>query len=202
VVKNFNFSSLRDVVSPLALRLGKNTGNISVRFDAAHISSIMAQVKNKWQEMAPEQPFDYSFMNEQFNNIYAAEQKTGQIIIMFALLAILIACLGLFGLVTYASEQRTKEIGIRKVLGANVGSIVSMIAKDFLRLIIIASVIAFPVAWWAMNKWLQDFAYRVNLSWWIFLAAGLLTIVIALATISFQAIKSAIANPVNSLRSE
>ena len=152
--------------------------------------------------MAPEQPFDYSFMNEQFNNIYAAEQKTGQIIIMFALLAILIACLGLFGLVTYASEQRTKEIGIRKVLGANVGSIVSMIAKDFLRLIIIASVIAFPVAWWAMNKWLQDFAYRVNLSWWIFLAAGLLTIVIALATISFQAIKSAIANPVNSLRSE
>jgi len=202
VVKNFNFSSLRDVVTPLALRLGKNTGNISVRINAAHIASIMAQVKNKWQEMAPEQPFYYSFMNEQFNNIYAAEQKTGQIIIIFALLAILIACLGLFGLVTYASEQRTKEIGIRKVLGANVGSIVSMIAKDFLRLVIIASVIAFPVAWWAMNKWLQDFAYRVNLSWWIFLAAGSLTVVIALATISFQAIKAAIANPVKSLRSE
>jgi putative ABC transport system permease protein len=117
-------------------------------------------------------------------------------------LAILIACLGLFGLVTYAAEQRTKEIGIRKVLGANVAHIVGMISKDFLKLVLIASVIAFPVAWWAMNKWLQDFAYRVSISWWIFFAAGLLAVVIALATISFQAIKAAMANPVKSLRTE
>lgn len=202
VLKNFNFSSLRDVVTPLALLLGNNTGNISVRINSADATSLITQIKNKWQKMAPEQPFDYSFMNEQFNNIYAAEQKTGQIIIMFALLAIVIACLGLFGLVTYAAEQRTKEIGIRKVLGANVPNIVTMIARDFLKLVLIAALIAFPVAWWAMNKWLQDFAYRINLSWWIFIAAGLLTIVIALATISFQAIRAAIANPVDSLRSE
>ena len=152
--------------------------------------------------MALGRPLDFSFMDEQFNKLYTAEQKTGQIIIMFALLAILIACLGLFGLVTYAAEQRTKEIGIRKVLGANVPNIVTMITRDFLKLVLIAALIAFPVAWWAMNKWLQDFAYRVNLSWWIFIAAGLLTIVIALATISFQAIKAAIANPVKSLRTE
>lgn len=202
VVKNFNFSSLRDVITPLALHLGKSEGNISIRINSASIPSVIEQVKNKWTEMAPGRPLDFSFMDEQFNKLYTAEQKTGQIIIMFALLAILIACLGLFGLVTYAAEQRTKEIGIRKVLGANVSSIVTMIAKDFLRLVIIASFIAFPVAWWAMNKWLQDFAYRVNLSWWIFIAAGLLTVVIALTTISFQAIKAAIANPVKSLRTE
>ena len=202
VVKNFNFSSLRDVITPLALRFRSDNSNISVRINAADVPSVMAMIKSKWKTMAPEQPFDYSFMDEQFNRLYTIEQKTGQIIITFALLAILIASLGLFGLVTYAAEQRTKEIGIRKVLGANVANIVLMIARDFLKLVIIASIIAFPVAWWAMNKWLQDFAYRVNLSWWIFFAAGLLAVVIALATITFQAIKAAIANPVKSLRTE
>src|SRR5204863_6790749 len=120
-----------------------------------------------------------SFMDEQFNNLYATEQQTGHIFITFAVLAIMIACLGLFGLVTYAAEQRTKEIGIRKVLGADVSNIVAMISKDFLKLVVIASVIALPVAWWAMNKWLQDFAYRVNIGWWIFLVAGAVAILIA-----------------------
>ena len=152
--------------------------------------------------MAPSQPFDYSFMDEEFNNLYTTEQRTGHIFITFAVLAILIACLGLFGLVTYAAEQRTKEIGIRKVLGANVTNIVTMISKDFLKLVLIASVIAFPVAWWAMNKWLQDFAYRVNISWWVFVLAACIAVLIALMTISFQAIKAAIANPVKSLRTE
>jgi putative ABC transport system permease protein len=202
IIKNFNFSSLRDVITPLALRLGDDNSNISVRINAANVPSVMAIIKSKWTTMAPEQPFDYSFMDDQFNKLYATEQKTGQIIITFSVLAIVIACLGLFGLVTYAAEQRTKEIGIRKVLGANVSSIVAMVAKDFLKLVIIASLIAFPVAWWAMSKWLQDFAYRVNMSWWIFFAAGLLAVVIALATISFQAIKAAVANPVKSLRTE
>ncbi|MEP6950767.1 MAG: ABC transporter permease [Ginsengibacter sp.] len=202
VIKNFNFSSLRDVVTPLVLRFGKDNINISVRINASDIPAVIALIKNKWQTMAPEQPIDYSFMDEQFNKLYTTEQKTGQIIITFALLAIIIACLGLFGLVTYAAEQRTKEIGIRKVLGANVRNIVTMIARDFLTLVIIASVIAFPVAWWAMNKWLQDFAYRINISWWIFVVAGLLAVIIALATIIFQAIKAAIANPVKSLRTE
>ena len=152
--------------------------------------------------MASGQPFDYSFMDEQFNNLYTSEQKTGQIFITFALLAIVIACLGLFGLVTYAAEQRTKEIGIRKVLGANVANIVAMISKDFLKLVFIAFLFAFPLAWWAMNKWLQDFAYRVNMGWWIFFIAGAVAILIALLTVCFQAIKAAMANPVKSLRTE
>ncbi|HVX25706.1 MAG TPA: ABC transporter permease [Parafilimonas sp.] len=202
VIKNFNFSSLRDVITPLAFKLGKDNGNISVRINSSNIPDVLAQIKNKWKTIAPSQPFDYSFMDEDFNKLYETEQRTGQIFITFAVLAILIACLGLFGLVTYAAEQRTKEIGIRKVLGANVAHIVSMISKDFLKLVFIASLIAFPAAWWAMNKWLQDFAYRVSISWWIFFATGLLAVVIALATISFQAIKAAIANPVKSLRTE
>ncbi len=202
VIKNFNFSSLRDVIIPLGLFFHKQTGSIAVRVNTSDISSVVSQIKNKWKTMAQNQPFDYSFMDEQFNNLYTTEQKTGQIFITFAVLAIVIACLGLFGLVTYAAEQRTKEIGIRKVLGANVANIVTMISKDFLKLVLIASIIAFPVAWWGMNKWLQDFAYRVNIGWWIFFAAGLLAIIIALITISFQAIKAAIANPVKSLRTE
>jgi putative ABC transport system permease protein len=202
IIKNFNFSSLRDVVTPLALFLGKSNGNISVRINSTGIPNIIAQIKNKWKTLAPSKPFDYTFMDEDFNKLYTTEQRMGQIFITFALLAILIACLGLFGLVTYAAEQRTKEIGIRKVLGANVAVIVKMIARDFLKLVIIASLIAFPVAWWAMNKWLQDFAYRISISWWIFFAAALAALFITLVTISFQAIKAAVANPVKSLRSE
>ena len=202
VMKNFNFNTLREVVTPLALILANDNGNISVRITSSDIPAVLAQIKNKWKAIAPSQPFDYSFMDEDFNKLYTTEQRTGKIFITFAVLAILIACLGLFGLVTYAAEQRTKEIGIRKVLGANVATIVTMISKDFLKLVLIASVIAFPVAWWGMNKWLQDFAYRIQISWWIFLMAGLLAIVIALLTVCFQAIKAAIANPVKSLRTE
>ena len=165
IVKNFNFSSLRDVVTPLGLFLGKDNGGISVRINSTDVPNVIAQIKNKWKSMAPSQPFDYSFMDEDFNKLYTTEQRTGQIFITFAVLAILIACLGLFGLVTYAAEQRVREIGIRKVLGANVTSIVSLISKDFLVLICIASLFAFPVAWWAMRKWLQDFAYRVDIGW-------------------------------------
>jgi len=202
VIKNFNFSSLRDVITPLGLFLRKDNGNISVRINTSDIPAVIAQIKNKWQAMAPGHPFDYSFMDEQFNNLYATEQQTGQICITFAVLAIIIACLGLFGLVTYAAEQRTKEIGIRKVLGADVANIVTMISKDFLKLVLIASIVAFPLAWWVMNKWLQDFAYRVNISWWIFVLAAVIAVLIALLTISFQSIKAAMANPVKSLRTE
>ena len=202
IIRNFNFSSLRDVVTPLALFLGKDNGNISIRIRSTNLPDVIAQVKNKWKAISPSQPFDYSFMDEDFNKLYTTEQRTGQICIAFAVLAIVIACLGLFGLVTYAAEQRLKEIGIRKVLGANVSNIVSMISKDFMKLIGIASLIAFPLAWWAMNRWLQDFAYRIGISWWAFALAGLITLLIALLTICFQAIKAAVANPVNSLRSE
>ena len=152
--------------------------------------------------MTVSQPFEYSFMDEDFNKLYITEERTGQIFVSFAVLAILIACLGLFGLITYAAEQRVKEIGIRKVLGADVTSIVSLISKDFLALICIASLFAFPVAWWAMRKWLQDFAYRVDIGWEPFVFAGIITVLIAMITISFQSVKAATANPVTSLRSE
>jgi putative ABC transport system permease protein len=150
VIKNFNFSSLRDVITPLALKLGKDNGNISVRINSSDIANVIARIKNKWQSMAPGQPFDYSFMDEDFNKLYTTEQRTGKIFITFAVLAILIASLGLFGLITYAAEQRVKEIGIRKVLGASVGNIAGMLSKDFLKLVLISSAIAFPVAWWTM----------------------------------------------------
>jgi len=203
VVKNFNFSSLRNVIAPLALVLRKDVGNISVRISASSdIGNVIAQLKNKWQSMASGEPFDYSLMDEDFNKLYTTEQRTGRIFITFAVLAILIASLGLFGLITYASEQRVKEIGIRKVLGASVTHIAGMLSKDFLKLVLISSAIAFPAAWWAMNKWLQDFAYRNSIGWWVFLIAGMLALVIALASVSFQAIKAAIANPVKSLRTE
>ena len=202
IVKNFNFSSLRDVVTPLALFLGKDNGNISVRISSGDIPGAIAQIKNKWKAIAPSQPFDYSFMDDDFNKLYTTEQRTGNIFITFAVLAILIACLGLFGLVTYAAEQRIREIGIRKVLGASVSNIAGMLSTDFLKLVIISAAIAFPLAWWAMIKWLQGFAYRVNINWWVFAIAGILALLIALLTVSFQAIKAAVANPVKSLRTE
>jgi len=202
VVKNFNFSSLRDVVTPLAFFLGKDNGNISARIGSADIPNVVDQMKNKWKAIAPSQPFDYSFMDEDFNRWYTTEQRTGQIFITFAVLAILIACLGLFGLITYAAEQRVREIGIRKVLGASVNNIAKMLSVDFLKLVLISSVIAFPIAWWAMHKWLEDFAYRVSISWWIFFLSGILALLIAVLTVGFQAIKAGVANPVKSLRTE
>ena len=202
IAKNFNFNSLRDVITPLALRFGASNGNISLQVTSPNIAALIVQVKNKWHSMAPAVPFSYSFMDEDFNRLYTAEERTGKIFISFAIFAILIASLGLFGLITYAAEQRVKEIGIRKVLGADVGNIVMMISKDFMRLVFFASLFAFPIAWWAMNKWLQDFAYRVNIGWWVFAAAGIVAILIALITVSFQSIKAAMANPVESLRTE
>ena len=202
VVKDFNFSTMHDKIGPLIIELSENYGRVVMRVNARNIHGLITQVESKWNEMVPGQALSYTFLDADFNKVYNAEQRTGKLFITFAVFAIFIACLGLFGLVTYAAEQRIKEIGIRKVLGAKIGEIVTMIAKDFLKLVLISSVVAFPVAWWAMNKWLQSFAYRINISWWVFVVAGLLTIAIALITVSFQAIKAAIANPVKSLRTE
>ncbi len=202
VVKDFNFSSMHQNVGPLIMNKGENWGSIAVRISSKNIPSLINSIQTKWNSMAPGQPFNYTFMDADFNKIYTAEQQTGKLFITFAVFAIFIGCLGLFGLVTYAAEQRTKEIGVRKVLGASVGGIVAMLSKDFAKLVLIASVIAFPVAWWAMHKWLQSFAYRINISWWVFVIAGVAAILIALITVSFQAIKAAIANPVKSLRTE
>jgi putative ABC transport system permease protein len=202
VIKDFNFNSMRQQVTPLALMLHANNGNMALRLSSANIHQVVAQIERKYKTMAPAEPFNYSFMDEDFNNLYRTEQRMGVIAISFSSLAILIACLGLFGLAAYAAEQRTKEIGIRKVLGATVSHITAMLSKDFLRLVIIAAVIAFPLAWWFMHSWLQDFAYRTNISWWVFIIAGIVAALIAVVTVSFQTIKAAISNPVKSLRSE
>jgi putative ABC transport system permease protein len=202
VFKNFNFSSLREVITPLALILSKDNGSISVRISSADLRSAIDQIKKKWKAVAPSQPFDYTLMDDDFNKLYTSENRLGQLFIAFAILAIIVACLGLFGLVTYAAEQRVREIGIRKVLGANLIDIVAMIAIDFVKLVAIASLIGFPLAWWATNRWLQDYAYRINIGWWVFVITGLTALFIAFATVGFQAIKAALANPVQSLRSE
>jgi putative ABC transport system permease protein len=202
VVKNFNFESLRQQVGPLSFSLGANDWVSAYRFSTTDISALISTIEGKYKAASPEMPFKYEFLDEAFDTMYRQEQRVGKVALTFAFLAILIACLGLFGLATYIAEQRTKEIGIRKVLGASVSSIVSMLSKDFIKLVLIAFVIAVPIAFWIMREWLQEFAYRVNISWWIFLATGGTAILIALLTIGFRAIKAAVANPVDSLRTE
>jgi putative ABC transport system permease protein len=202
VIKDFNFESLRSNVTPLAFTLKYNRGKVAIRVNAANIPALIDQVGNIWRKLSPGHPFTYSFMDEDFNTIYNTEQRIGTIFIVFTSLAIIIACLGLFGLAAYAAAQRTKEIGIRKVLGADVVVIAAMLSKDFVRLVCIAILIASPLAWYAMNKWLQSFAYRVTLHWYIIALAGLAALLIAFITVSYQSVKAAIANPVKSLRSE
>ncbi|MBA3648523.1 MAG: ABC transporter permease [Chitinophagales bacterium] len=202
VVKDFNFNSLREQVTPMVLFDREEHGSIALRINTSNIPGLIRQVQDKWKTMAPGQPFAYSFMNDDFNNTYLSEQRIGKIFVSFAILAILIGCLGLFGLVTYAAEQRTKEIGIRKVLGATVSNIVALLSKYFIRLVIVAAIIAFPIAWFGMNKWLQDYSYRVSIDWWTFAVAAIIIITISMITVSFHAIKAAIANPVKSLRTE
>jgi len=150
----------------------------------------------------PSYPFTYHFVDDQFNQMFQNEQLISKLSRVFATLAIIISCLGLFGLAAYTAERRTKEIGIRKVLGAGITNITTLLSKDFLQLVVISCIVAFPVAWWMMSNWLRNYKYRIEISWWIFLAAGLSAILIALITISFQSIKAAIANPVKSLRTE
>jgi len=202
VVKDFHFNSLREKIEPIVLTYGQNAGALAIRVSAANITALMAQIKDKWNSLSPGVQIDYSFMDQDFDASYRSEQRIGQIFVIFTSLAIIIACLGLFGLAAYAAEQRTKEIGIRKVLGANVTVIVSMLSKDFIKLVCIAIITASPIAWYAMNKWLQDFAYRVTIHWWVIASAAVGALVIAFVTISFQSVKAALANPVNSLRSE
>ena len=150
----------------------------------------------------PDTPFEYTFLDAEFDSLYRADVTIGQVFSVFTFLSLTVACLGLLGLAIYTAQRRTKEIGIRKVLGASIENVVTMLSKDFLKLVIVASIISFPIAWYAMDKWLQDFAYRTPVSWWIFSLAAGITLVIALVTISFQSIKAALTNPINSLRNE
>lgn len=203
VVKDFNYISLHNTVEPLTLPFEAYASRyMSLKVKGENLPATLAQIESVWKELAPHRPFIYSFLDADFNKQYESDFRFRQIFTTFSVLAILIACLGLLGLATYTAEQRTKEIGIRKVLGANIGSIVGLLSKDFIKLVLIAIAVATPLAWYAMNKWLEGFAYQVPIHWWIFLIAGALSIVVALLTISFQSIKAAMMNPVKSLKSE
>jgi len=203
VMEDFNFESMKQSVDPLCLVLGNNTSTIvSVKIKTTNTKAVISYIGSVWKTFAPNQPVRYTFLDQSFANMYADVQRTGSIFTTFAVLAIIIACLGLFALSAFMAEQRNKEIGIRKVLGASVSGITTMLSKDFVKLVFISIVIASPIAWWAMTKWLQDFVYRISISWWMIVAAGFVAIVIALITISFQSIKAALMNPVRTLRSE
>lgn len=203
VVKDFNYISLHRAVEPLTLPFDAYSSRyMSLKVKGEDLPQTIAEVEQVWKQLAPHRPFIYSFLDDDFNKQYESDFRFRQIFTTFSVLAILIACLGLLGLATYTAEQRTKEIGIRKVLGANVGNIVGLLSKDFIKLVLIAIVLATPVAWFAMNKWLEGFAYQVAIHWWIFLISGLLAVIVALITISFQSVKAAMMNPVKSLKSE
>ncbi|HZE85389.1 MAG TPA: ABC transporter permease [Puia sp.] len=202
VVEDFHYASAKQKIAPLIMVLGRNGGSILLKVKTANIPSLLADIKRQWDAFKPSTSFTYAFLDEGYGRMYAVEQRTGQIFTVFAVIAVLIASLGLFGLAAFTAEQRAKEIGIRKVLGASVQQLLLLLSGEFLRLVGIACIIAIPLTWWAMHTWLQDFAYRTQIPAWIFIAAGLLSIVIAMATISFQAARSALANPVKTLRSE
>jgi putative ABC transport system permease protein len=206
IVKDFHFQSLRDKIEPLVLCYNQNPIHVidyySARIAATNIKGTLEKLKEVMIKNDKDDPFEFHFLNDQLALFYIEDGRRQTILIWSALATIFIACLGLFGLATYSAEQRIKEIGVRKVLGATVFNLASLLSKDFLKLVFIANGIAFPLAWWAAHNWLQEFAYHIDIQWWVFITAGLLAIGIALVTVSYQAIKAAIANPVKSLRTE
>ncbi|MFN0173132.1 MAG: ABC transporter permease [Saprospiraceae bacterium] len=202
VMKDFHWASLRDNIGPLCFQLGKSRGLASFRYKGKNTEAAIAALEKQWKGMAPEQPFGYRFLDDAFDRMYRAEMRVSRLAGLFALFSVLISCLGLFGLSAFTVEQRTKEIGIRKVLGASVAGITGLLAKDFLKLVLVAIVIASPIAYYFMQKWLSDFAYRIEIQWWMFAVAGLAALSIAFLTVGFQSVRAALANPVKSLRSE
>ena len=205
VVKDFHSYSLQHIIEPLVMMMppeNKEQDNLYVKIAKGKTAEGLAYLKSTYAGFDKNSPVDFHFLDENFSKQYAAEQRQEQLSLSFTILAFIIACLGLFGLVIFTTAQRTKEIGIRKVLGASVSSVTMMLSKDFGKLVGIATIIAVPIAWFAMNKWLQEFAYRINIQWWMFLLSGSVAVLIALLTVSIQAIKAAVANPVKSLRTE
>ena len=205
VMKDFNYNSLHGEVKPFMLRYqpgGNELSNVIVAVNSKDYKSLLGKVEASWRKSLPSVPFEYVFLDDEVQKQYETEITLSRIINSFTFIAILISCLGLFGLATFSAEQRKKEIGIRKVVGASVSGIVSLLSRDFVTLVLIAFVIAIPVVWWAMDKWLQEYVYRVSISWWMFGLAGLIAVAIAILTVSFQAIRAAVSNPVKSLRTE
>ena len=203
VVKNFNFSSLRDPIGPMLIFLGRDySRSFMVRINGKDLRPTIGRLEMLWKQRVPDRPFTYHFLDEDYNKLYVGEQRSSTLFTVAATLAIILACLGLFGLAAFTTVQRTKEIGIRRVLGANISSITMLVAKNFLIMIGIAILIAIPLAWYAGNRWLQDFAFRIPVQGWVFIAAAAITILIALATVGFHSVRSALMNPVKSLRTE
>jgi len=202
IVKDFNFSSLREPVKPLVFLFGSDDGAMTLRLQGSNINQTVSAIEDTWKSVASDLPFEYSFMDADYDQLYKGERQSGKLVTYFASLSILISCLGLFGLATFMAEQRTKEIGIRKVMGASVSGITALLSQDFLKLVLIAVALAIPGAWYFTGKWLQSFAYHIALEWWVFAVASVLAFIIALMTVSVQAIKAAVQNPVKSLQSE
>jgi putative ABC transport system permease protein len=203
VVKDFHIASLHEPIKPVVIFLDPTLVNdFFIKISGKNIPSTIQFLQTVWKERVPQRPFEYHFLDDDYNHLYIAEQRTAQVFGVFSSIAILLACLGLFALAAFTTIQRTKEIGIRKVLGAGLGDLASLLSKDFIRLVVLAVIIALPVSWWAAHKWLESFAYRINISWWVFAVAALIVIAIAIVTIGIQTIKAAVANPVKSLRME
>ncbi len=204
IVKNFNFESLHGKIEPLTLVLESNfpPNYILVKVKPEDLSGSMQLLKDAWKRIVPTETFKGSFLDENVDRQYRREEKLGNIFVYGAIIAIILSCMGLLAMVILMIAQRIKEIGIRKVLGASVADVTSLLTKNFIRLVVIAILIASPIAWYFMNNWLQDFAYRITIGWWVFAVAGIAALLLALFTISFQAIKAATANPVKNLRTE
>jgi putative ABC transport system permease protein len=203
VVKDFHFNSLEQAIEPLViLPSDDHFSRITLKVDIKKADKVIALMENNWKKFFPSALFDYDFLSQQIREQYKSEERFSKIFLYFSLLSLLIACLGLYGLISYTVCQRTKEIGIRKVLGATSGRIAVILSSSFTKLVLFAYIISVPLAWHIMNRWLQDFAYRINPSWWMFIIAGILVLFIALLTVSVQSLKAALANPVKNLRTE
>jgi putative ABC transport system permease protein len=203
VVRDFNFSSLHDPVGPLLIFLGRNfSRDFMVRIIGSDIKGTLSRLEAAWKQRIPDRPFNYHFLDDDYNKLYLAEQRTSKLFGIAAVVAIILASLGLFGLAAFTTVRRTKEIGIRRVLGANISDITMLVARSFLQLVGVAILIAVPLAWWAGNKWLQDFAFRIPVHGYIFIITAILTVLIALCTVGYHTVKTALANPVKSLRTE
>ena len=204
IAKDFNFNSLHNKIETMFMFNLPDRGfyTLSVRIDGIRTNQAIAFIRSTWNRLNPDHPLEYQFLDEHFKDVYRADQQVTTMVSVLAVLAILISCLGLFGLAAYSAEKRIKEIGIRKVMGASIQNIVSLLSQHFVRLVLIANLIAWPLAWYAIHHWLQDYAYRVPMSWWVFVLAGFLALLIALITVSILAFRAAVANPVKSLRSE
>ncbi|WP_273568256.1 FtsX-like permease family protein [Maribacter halichondriae] len=202
VVDDYHFAPLTESIAPIALFNEDSPGWIVMRTETTDFKTLLANLEAKWNGFTTETPFEYTFVDQQVEKLFQEEQRLGTISIVFTILAILISCLGLFGLVSYVAEQKKKEIGIRKVLGASISSVLRLLTKDFIKLVLIAFIVAFPLAYYFMNRWLESFTYKIDIQWWVFALAGICALTITLLTVGFQSFKSAMANPVKSLRTE